>query len=340
MNRHARTLSLLTAGVLALGTLAGCAGASGADAGSANDNASDTSGWSYLSGDGETYTLDEVPTRIIAHAYSAKALMEFGITPIAIYADNPIKEDVGLKGVDFSGVEVIGEEWGKIDIEAAAQLTPDLIVGDWWPAENAYSGIEGGVEESSKKLSDLAPIVGPAQGDSIVSLIEGYADLAETLGADPTQIADARETFETAVSDFEAANKENPEVSALAVSPFDADYYVAAPKYAPELLDFQEWGLNVIVPDSPDADFPYWETLSMEKADKYQPDLLMFDDRNAPAGEETLAAAPISSEISAFAAGQTTLWPAYWMHTYSDYAEQLTRLADVIRDADPTVSAE
>ena len=79
---------------------------------------------------------------------------------------------------------MLGETWGKIDVEKAATLRPDLIVGDWWPAEKAYSGMEDGVEEKSKKIAELAPVVGPSQGDSIVELIEGYEKLAESLGAD------------------------------------------------------------------------------------------------------------------------------------------------------------
>ena len=43
--------------------------------------------WSYTAGDGKTYTLPEVPERIIAHADAAKALMSFGITPVGVYAD-------------------------------------------------------------------------------------------------------------------------------------------------------------------------------------------------------------------------------------------------------------
>ena len=38
----------------------------------------------------------------------------------------------------------------------------------------------------------------------------------------------------------------------------------------------------MIDPAKPDPSFPYWETLSFENADKYQPDLLLFDDRNYP----------------------------------------------------------
>ena len=68
-------------------------------------------------------------------------------------------------------------------MEKAAALRPDLIVADWWPAEKAHSGLEEGVDEKSKKLAELAPVVGVSQGKSIVDLAEGYEDLAESLGA-------------------------------------------------------------------------------------------------------------------------------------------------------------
>ena len=308
--------------------------------GSGEEDASGGEGWTYVSGDGETYTSETVPTRIIAHAYAAKVLMEYGITPVGVYADGPINDDVGLQGVDFTDVEILGEEWGVIDVEKAAELEPDLIVADWWPAEDAYSGLEGGVEDESRRIGELAPVVGSSQGDSIVELIEGYARLAESLGADTELIADQRADFEAAVEAFETATAAKPGLSALAISPYDADYYVAVPQYAPELLDLQSWGLGVIDPDTPDADFPYWETLSMENADKYQPDILLFDDRNYPGNRDVLEAQPIASEIAAYAAGAFTTWPAYWLHTYPDYTAQLERLTAFITEADENVGSE
>jgi len=295
--------------------------------------------WTYTDGAGKIVTLDERPTRIIAHAYSAAALMEYGIRPIAVYADGPIAKDVGLASTDLSGIEVIGEEWGKIDVERAAELQPDLIVGDWWPVEKAYSGTEGGVEERSKKIAELAPMAGPSQGDSILGLIEGYRELAAALGADVEggPGAEAKARFEAAREAFTAAAKAKPGLTALAISPWDDNYAIAVPKYAPELLDFQRWGLDVVNPAKPDPDFPYWQTLSFERADDYQPDLLLFDDRNYPGNLEVLEAQPIAKSIKAYAAGAYTTWPAYWLHTYGDYAAQLERLTEVIDKADPDV---
>ena len=52
----------------------------------------------------------------------------------------------------------------------------------------------------------------------------------------------------------------------------------------------------MIDPAKPDPAFPYWQTLSFEKADTYQPDLLLFDDRNYPGNLETLEEQPIAHE--------------------------------------------
>jgi iron complex transport system substrate-binding protein len=327
-----RRLRLLTITLAAGVMLTACTSAAPEEA------APEDGAWSYTSGDGETYTAEEVPTRIIAHAYAAKVLMEFGIRPVGIYADGDIESDVGLEGADFEGIEIVGEEWGKIDVEKAAGLAPDLIVGDWWPAEGAYSGLEEGVEETSKKMGELAPVVGAAQGDSIVELIEGYAELAESLGADTSVIDEQRADFDAALEEFKAAVAAKPGLTALAISPYEDTYAVAVPEHAPELLDLQSWGLQVIDPTTPDPDFPYWESLSFENADTYQPDMLLFDDRSYPSNEETLAAQPIAKDITAFAAGAYTTWPAYWLHTYPDYTEQLRMLTQFVNEADENLT--
>jgi iron complex transport system substrate-binding protein len=329
------SLRLALAALLAVFLLAGCG--SSDDAG--NEEAAPPEKWTFTDGSGKTVELEQRPERIVAHAYAAAALMEFGIKPVGVYADGPIKEDVGLQGVDFTGVEILGEEWGKIDVEKAATLRPDLIVADYWPVEKAHSGVENGVEEKSKKIAELAPVVGPAQGESILGLVEGYEALASALGADVTTgaAAKAKADFEAARKAFTEAAKAKPGLTVLAISPYDDKYAVAVPKHAPELLDFQEWGLNVIDPEKPDPSFPYWQTLSFENADHYQPDLLLFDDRNYPGNLEVLKKAPIAKNIDAFAAGAYATWPAYWLHTYSDYAEQLEQLTAAIEKADPEI---
>jgi iron complex transport system substrate-binding protein len=317
--------------------LTGC----GNDSTASDTPAADAGPWSFTDGSGQVVKADKTPTRIIAHAGEAAALMSFGIKPVGIYSDESVKTDPNLKSLDLTGIEILGEEWGKIDVEKAAALRPDLIVGDWWPAEKAHSGMEEGVDEKSKKIAELAPVVGVSQGKSIVQLADGYADLAKSLGAkvDDPQIAANKKRFEEAVTAFKAAVAEKPGLTVGAVSPSDDKLYFANPEYAPELLDFQSFGLKVINPDKPDAGFPYWENLSWENADKYQPDLILFDGRSftPTANAEWGKKQPTWFKIKAAKAGAVVAWPAYWLHTYGDFATELDKLTTAVKAADPNV---
>jgi iron complex transport system substrate-binding protein len=320
--------------------------ACGSDIDEGGDDAANDSGvstpegpWTFTDGSGEVVELDETPTRIIAHSGEAAALMSYGIKPVGIYADESVKTDPNLDGLDLSGIEILGEEWGSIDVAKASTLDPDLIVADWWPAEEAHSGLEEGVKESSKKLAELAPVVGASQGESILELAEGYEALAESLGADvddPELSAD-KTRFEEAVEAFSALVESKPGLDALAVSPADDLLYVANPEYAPELLDFQKWGLDVINPDTPDPGFPYWENLSWENADKYQPDVLLLDSRTFDDSLATGEEQPTWDSIRAAKAGQVISWPAFWLHTYGHYADALEQLTADLEGIDENV---
>ncbi|GAA4455533.1 ABC transporter substrate-binding protein [Phytohabitans houttuyneae] len=321
--------------------LAGC----GDDSSGGGDSAAAAPAgpWSFTDGSGQVVKADKTPTRIIAHAGEAAALMSFGIKPVGIFADESVKTDPNLKNLDLTGIEILGEEWGKIDVEKAAALRPDLIVGDWWPAEKAHSGMEEGVDEKSKKLAELAPVVGVSQGKSIVALADGYEDLAASLGAkvDSPEIAANKKRFEDSVAAFKQAVAGKADLTVAAMSPADDKVYVANPEYAPELLDLQSWGLKVINPASPDPGFPYWENLSWENADKYQPDLILWDGRSftATANAEWGKKQPTWFKIKAAKAGAVVAWPAFWLHTYGDFATELDKLTEAVKAADPNVGA-
>ena len=297
--------------------------------------------WSWTDGSGRTVELDQAPERIIAHAGAAAALMTYGIRPIAIYGDESVDTDPNLDGLDLTGIEIIGEEWGTIDVAKASTLSPDLVVADYWPVEKAYSGMENGTKKSSRKLADLAPVVGAAQGESILAMVEEYEALAASLGADTAdpEFADDKQRFEAALAEFQDLMAEKDGLSALAVSPTDDLLYVANPEFAPELLDFQEWGLEVIDPETPDPDFPYWENVSWENADKYHPDVLLMDSRTFDDSLKTGEAQPTWTSIGAAEAEQVVEWPAFWLHTYADYADALEQLTDELADADAEVGS-
>lgn len=297
-------------------------------------------GWSYTSGDGKTYTADAVPTRIIAQGEAAASLLSFGIRPVGIYLSQPLDETRALDGFDLDGIEILGETWGQIDVERAAALRPDLIVSAWWPVENAYGGFEEGVEENSKKAAELADVVGPTVGESVQTMLSGFEELAVSLGADidTPEIAGAKGDFEEAKQQFTDAVRDKPGLTALAVSPTDELLYIAVPEHSAELTDFTDFGLDLIVPSDPDPSFPYWENISWENADKYQPDLILMDDRTYEASLAMADRQPTWQRLEAVQSGAITPWPAFWISTWASYAEQLDLLTDAVNEADPNLT--
>ncbi|UJW85912.1 ABC transporter substrate-binding protein [Devosia sp. SL43] len=290
--------------------------------------------WSYTDSTGNTVTLDAVPTRIIASQDAAAGLIPLGIRPIAIFADSPVAEAKPLQGLDLTGIEIIGQAWEEVDIEKAAALQPDLVIGEYWPLDKAWSG----GEKVYTALTQLAPFTGPTQGDSIVALIEDYETLAESLGADLSkpEIASAKTTFEASLEAFKAAVAAKPNLTALAVWAGTDALYVAATAGSAELVDFHNWGLELIDPEVAD-DRGYWETLSWENADKYQPDLILVDNRSATT-IETAKAQPTWTLMKAAAAGAVTDWPAFWLRNYAAYASELDKLTSAINAADENLT--
>lgn len=294
-------------------------------------------GWSYTDGSGKTVTLDAVPSRIIASQDAAAGLIPLGIRPVGIYADGPVADAKALQGLDLNGIEIIGQAWGEIDIEKAAALEPDLIIAEWWPVSNEWSG-GNKLAGPDTPLSALAPITGVTVGDSIIAVVEEYETLAQSLGADLTEPAIAAEkaSFETARNAFSAAVAAKPGLTAMAIYAGNDALYVATPVGSSELSDFRAWGLDIIVPDGVD-EHGYFENLSWENADKYQPDLIMIDNRTSTQ-QQIAQAQPTWTTIKAAAAGAVTEWPAYWLRNYGAYAGALDKLTTSINAADANLS--
>ncbi len=292
--------------------------------------------WTYVDGGGKTVTLPDVPLRIVAHANVAAGLIPLGIRPVGIYVDGPVKDDPSLRGLDLTGIEILGEAWGEIDIEKLAAVQPDLIIAEYWPLEKAYSGMESGAADGTL-IEQIAPVAGPAQGNSTVGLIADYEKLATLLGADLSDpaIAADKTKFETAKAAFQAAVTAKPGLTALAVWAGTDALYIASVPGSAELSDFAAWGLNLITPEKPD-EFAYWETLSWEHADKYQPALVLVDDRSATTMQTALDQ-PTWKTIRAAAKGQVGDWPAFWMRNYKVYAAELDKLTATINATDATI---
>jgi iron complex transport system substrate-binding protein len=163
--------------------------------------------WSFTDSSGKTVALDEIPTRIIAHQDAAAGLIPLGIRPVGIYADSPVADAKALQGLDLSGIEIIGQAWGEVDIEKAAALEPDLIIAEYWPVSKEWSG-GNDLTGPQSPFASLAEITGVTVGESIIGIVEDYEELAASLGAAPSEAATSdKAKFEAARDAFIAANE-------------------------------------------------------------------------------------------------------------------------------------
>lgn len=294
--------------------------------------------WSYTDGSGKTTTLPETPTRIVAHTGAAAALIALGIRPVGIFLDSPLAEEKALEGVDLTGIEILGSSFETLSAENVLAVSPDLIVAEWWPLEDAYSGAAD-PQYGGDRLAAIAPVVGPAQGNSILKLIEDYSLLAQSLGADldAPLIAEQKAAFETALTRFKSAVAAKPDLQVMAAAPTPDNLYVAVPAGAAELSDFVSWGMNLVNPEVPDES-GYWDVLSWENTEKYKPDLMLLDDRYGTTSLDAIAGQPLAQRMAAIKSGQVARWPAYWIRSYSSYANELNALSDAVDAADDTVA--
>ena len=267
--------------------------------------------------------------------------MEFGIKPVGVYADGPIKDDVGLKGVDFSRPS---RSWARRGARSTSRRRrrsgPTSSSGDWWPAEDAYSGMEGGVKERSKKIAELAPVVGPSQGDSYRRADQGLREAGGTRSGATRRAGGARGRFDTSRGALRGGHRRQSGPHGARRQPVRTrttrSPYPSAP---PELLDFQRWGLDVIGPEEAgprvpvlaDTELRGGRHLPARPAHVRRPQL---PGQLQDAGEGRRP--PDRSRRSR--PGAFTTWPAYWLHRYSDYADELNRLSEVIEGADPEVA--
>lgn len=289
--------------------------------------------WTYTDGAGKTVTLPEPPTRIIAHINAAAALIPLGIKPIGVFLDGPPSVDRAMEGLDLTGVAIVGRGWYELDAEAVLALDPDLIVTEYWPREGFYGGAVGDAAITGQ-IESIAPIVGPAQGQSILTMLDDFAALATSLGADPdapSVLAD-KAAFDAALTRFKSTVAARPGLTVMAASPGSGGLSVAAPSEFAELADFAAWGLDLVVPTA-DPESSY-QTLSWENANLYPADIILLDDRWGSRTAETLAAQPLAERLPAVAAGQLGDWPAGWIRSYRVYAEQLDELTDLIERSD------
>ncbi|MFF1309528.1 ABC transporter substrate-binding protein, partial [Streptomyces sp. NPDC058320] len=123
---------LAAGGALGLGAALAACGSDSKDSGSGAKSGSAKSGpWSFKDDRGTTAKADKVPANVVAFTSVAAALWDYGIECKGVFGPTKTsdgKADVQAGDIDVDKVTIIGNEWGRFNIEKYATLSPDLLV--------------------------------------------------------------------------------------------------------------------------------------------------------------------------------------------------------------------
>lgn len=323
---------LISAG-LALGlisVLPGCGGGSGGS----QANPSPSSGWTFTDDRGVTITRPKRPERIVAYVPIAASLWDCGVRPVGVYGTTLRPDgtpEITVGEMDLDAVASLGETYGELDLEKLASLQPDLIVFDMYTQEVDLWGLS---PDALAQVEQIAPIAGISfSGHPATTVIGRLEDLAAAVGADLTAsgVTSAREQFSQASEEFKAAVAEKPGLTVLFMAGWPDNLYIANPAGWPDLQYLQELGLNIVTPETPDPEYPIWQTLSWEQAIKYPADLALQDDRSGAPSVEELKNFPTWAAHPAAKAGQVGAWQTEFVPSYRGFTLVLEALTEIIR---------
>lgn len=311
-----RTLVLALLSVLVLAACSSpSAGTSATSAGSAT-----ASSWTYTDDTGNTITLPAKPQRIVAFADQALSLMSYGVKPAGIFARVDVKTDPRFAGADLGDVKILGTSYGEIDLEALAELAPDLIVTAVYPSDrqgtldpkSPYYGMKD--LEQQKKIEAIAKVAAVKVGGEGRAVIESNAKLALALGADQAKVDSDKAAFDAAASKLtEAAKATDIEVTQMYA---DADgVYLVKPDDEPQTQLYKSLGVT-LTELRPDGNY-YWDIYSWENAGKAMSgDVIMLSPEGFQVAD--LKKQPTFAKDPALVAGQVYPNP----YTAMDYSAQ------------------
>ncbi|MBI2243286.1 MAG: ABC transporter substrate-binding protein [Nocardioides sp.] len=183
-------------------------------------------------------------------------------------------------------------------------------------------------EAQLAKIREIAPVVGIEQSGTALDVIETNEDLATALGVDTgegSDVAADRAAFEeasAALTDAAAGGR-----TVLPMYAEDAGLYVVIPQDDPAMAYYQQLGVR-LEKTGTKGDY-YWEILSWENADKYEPDLVLNSQRGSFTTEQ-LADQPVFGKLAAVEAGQVHPWKFKSMD-YPSLTAYMGELTDWLR---------
>ncbi|MGP2436800.1 ABC transporter substrate-binding protein [Streptomyces sp. JW3] len=329
---------LAAGGALGLGAALTACGSDDKDSGSADGAGTGKSGpWTFKDDRGTTVKLDQVPTSIVAFTGVAAALYDYGVQVKGVFGPTTTKDgkaDVQAGDMDVSKVTVLGNAWGKLNVEKYAALAPEVLITTTFDDAGTLWSVP---EESKDKIAKLAPSVAISVFDrQLTKPLQRMWELAESLGADLTaaKTVQAKKDFEAAAERLRKAAKARPEIKVLAGSASPDLFYVSGTNLSVDLEYFKALGVNFVEPpeSAKKATGGWFESLSWENVDKYPADVIIMDDRSS-----TIQPADITEgtwkKLPAVKAGQVISRSPEPILSYDKCTPLLTNLAEAIEKA-------
>ncbi|MFG2291665.1 ABC transporter substrate-binding protein [Streptomyces sp. NPDC048595] len=333
-----RSVTLSRRGILAAGGAVGIGAllaACGGEKGSAGAGGGKGGPWSFTDDRKRKVSLKSTPQRIVAFTGTAAALHDFGIDDqiVGVFGPTKLKNgkpDPQAGDLDVDKVTIIGNAYDQFNVEKYASLRPELLVTNMYEP-NALWFVPDNSKDKIAKLAESVALT--SSRVPLVKIIERYAELAESLGADlkAKKVSDAKARFEKASEALRRAAKSHP-VKVLACSGSPDLFYASNPGINADLMYYKSLGVDLIVPDHLDKG-GYFESLSWENADKYKADVLLLDNRTATLQPKDLAAKPSWAKLPAVKAGQITPWSSEPRFSYAGAAPLIESLAKAIEGA-------
>jgi iron complex transport system substrate-binding protein len=309
---------VLGAGVAAgAGFVLGCGSAS-----------KDATAWTFVDDRKQTVTLPRRPTRIAAYSTAAAALHQWGVTPVAVFGDDPL-EDPALAGFPWGKSNLIGSVYGEIDTAKLLALKAELIVSRWFPppADAPLFGFKDLAQQ--KRIASRVPIVGFDGHVIATKQIDRFGDLARALGADTMAgaVGRAPAAFRAAAANLSAIARRKANLRIIAASGDQNTMYVAKLADFGDLSLYRQRGVPLVSAQTPDA---YWDRFSWERAAKYPADGILYDTRRLFLPLRGARAIPAFAALPAVRANQIAGWQVDSPPSYQAYTDAMNDLAKAI----------
>lgn len=240
---------------------------------------SGTQPWGFTDDRGMEPVSARVPERVVAYVRAGAALLDLGVTPVAVYGsghDGPVSDPAKAGGLDAAGVPYLGP--GRtLDVDLLRESRPDLIVDVTYDGKSPYALDEAVADRLG------VPLVALSVGNELTlpAILDRFGALSASLRAGTAASAAAPADLAGGVEEAEAVLRGvagRSGLTVLALSGAGPDQvHLARPQAWPELAWLAALGVRLLDPGpGPGAN---WLTADWDRAAELRPDLILFDNR-------------------------------------------------------------